>query len=508
MKGWVITVFSVLNFLLYLVVVGMWISIPEETTLNLFSTLAALAITSGLILANRTAFSTFYKSIYFKKFVSGMTSAFLIFVILGFLNYLAYKNPIVWDVTKGKTNSLTDQTVHLLKASKGEVSFRIFSLKRDFELIKTLVELYRLQKKDIQISFVDAELEPQVVSQAGVTKVPSIEVSKGTKRQIVSELSELSLTNAFVKVTRDVDPTLYFINGHGEMDIAGMDNQGGSQLANLLRANTYQIRNLNLRQTNNIPKDASALIIWGPAEGFFEVEIQTLRDYLLDGGKLMIALNPDLNSDGQVELIKLVKEFGLIMHNDLVIDKIKHANGSNGTVPVIHKFHQEHPITKGFEGSVFLPLVSSVEVDMDSSRAVDWTILGLSNHFPAAWAERSKKEIVEMNLTYTEAEDLKGPVGYMAAFDDKKRRIFVSGNSTFVTNTYRKFPKNFMLFLNSVNWISGEERLISFNNPVIEDKPIFMSKNQIGLIFYFSIIFCPLVLIIIAFVLYKRRQKL
>ena len=82
------------------------------------------------------------------------------------------------------------------------------------------------------------------------------------------------------------------------------------------------------------------------------------------------------------------------------------------------------------------------------------------------------------------------------------------GNTTFVINSYKKFPQNFVLFVNSLNWLVGEERRISFNITGIEDRPIFMSENQIGVIFFFTVVFCPLVLLLIAFVLYKRRQKL
>jgi ABC-type uncharacterized transport system involved in gliding motility auxiliary subunit len=505
MRGWLVTLFSVLNFLLYLVVIALWISIPEEVTLNLFSTITALAITSGLILTNRQTFSTFYKSLYFRICAGAVTSAFLIFVILGFVNYLAFKNVVVWDVTKTKRNSLTDQTYNVLKDIKGEVEFKIFSLKKDYELVRSLVELYRLKKNDIKISFVDAELAPQAVQEAGVTKVPSIEIKSGTKRKVVSNLNELSLTNALIKVSRSDDPTLYFSIGHGELNLNSQENEGGSHLATMLASNTFQLRPLNLRESSQIPDDAKVLVIWGPKEGFFPSEIKAIESYLEKGGRLMLALDPDVNSKGREELMALLKKYDLTMTNDLVIDRIKHANGSQGTVPVIHKFNEKHPITKEFEGTVFLPLVSSVRI---ANNNVDWTLLGWSNRFPASWGETNPQELVSMKMTYNEGQDNKGPLGYFAAYENDKTKMVVFGNSTFVINTYRKFPKNFMLYLNSMNWLAGEERLIAFNNPVIEDRPIFMSKNQIGIIFYFTVIFCPLLLAIIAFVLYKRRQKL
>ncbi len=505
MKSWLITLFGILNFLLYLVVIGLWISIPGEVTLNLFSTLAGLVLTTGLILSNRKSFAQFYKSLYFKNFAGAIVSAFLLFVILGFVNFLAYKNAVVWDVTKNKRNSLTDQTAQLLKEVEGEVQFTIFSLKKDYELIRSLAELYRLKKNDIKIGFVDAELSPQKVRESGVTKVPSLEISFGERKRVISELSELSVTNALIKITRKTDPTIYFSVGHGEIDITSNENEGGSQLAKLLKSNTYSLRQLNLRESSQIPEDANVLVVWGPKEGFFPNEINALKSFIEKGGRLMLALDPDFNSKGQVELMDLLRGYGAILSNDLVIDRIKHANGSKGTVPVIHKFDSNHPITKGFDGSVFLPLTSSVQLETEST---GWTLLGLSNQFPAAWGETNREEILAMDMTYTEGFDHKGPLGYIAAFEEENKKLLVFGNSTFVINTYRKFPKNFILFLNSLNWLAGEERLIAFNTPVIEDRPIFMNKHQIGIIFYFTVIFCPLALAIIAFVLYKRRQKL
>ncbi len=505
MGAWLISIFAFLNALLYLVVIGLWISIPEEIALNLFTTLSSLAFTTGLIISNRKTFSHFYKSLYFRNLVTALTSAFLIFIILGFINYLAYKNPVVWDITKNKSNSLTDQTYQVLERAEGEIEFTIFSLKKDYELIRTLVELYRLKRNDIRIRFVDAELAPQRVQNAGVTKVPSIEVKKGSRSQVVSELNELALTNALVKITRSEDPIVYFSTGHGELDFNSQEDAGGSHIAQLLNSNTYELKPLNLRETGTIPSDAKLLIIWGPKEGFFQNEIKALKDFLSSGGRLMLALDPDVNSKGQVELMALLKSYGLLMSNDLVIDRLKHANGSQGTVPVVHKFDPRHPITKDLKGSIFFPLVSSVRKVDDSST---WKILGESNLFPASWGETNPMELVTMKMTFNEGEDHKGPLGYFAAYEEEKSKMVVFGNSTFVQNSYRKFPKNFMLFLNSINWISGEERLIAFNNPVIEDRPIFMSKNQIGVIFYFTVIFCPLVLAITAFVLYKRRQKL
>lgn len=501
-KGWMITIFSIVNFLLYLVVVGLWISIPEETLLNLFTTIASLMITSGLILFNRETFSHFYKSQFFLKMMSSLMTAFLVFVILGFLNFLSFKNPLVWDVTKNQVNSLTDQTENVLTGIEGEVRFKIFSQKKTYPLVYALADLYRLIKPDLKISFVDAELEPQLVREANVTKVPAVEVGYKGRKFLVEDLNELNLTNALIRVTRPSDPTLYFIKGHGELDLTSFENEGGSHLVSLLRAQNYQVRFLNLREKAIIPSDAKAVLLLGSKEGFFPTEVSALKDYLMSGGRAIFALDPDFNGEGVKELKDLLLYLGVKTRNDLVIDQIKHVNGSQGSVPVVHKFHKTHPMSKDFKGDVFFPLAQSLE-SLDDS----WQAIASSNSFPAAWGETSRQEMTSMKLTFSEKEDHKGPLDYVLAKTDKTQRLLVFGNSTFISNTYKKFPKNFMFFLNGINWLVGEERLITLNSPVLEDRPIFMSQNQIGVIFYFTVIFCPLVLVIIAFFMYRRRNR-
>jgi ABC-type uncharacterized transport system involved in gliding motility auxiliary subunit len=500
-RGWVITLFCVLNFLLYLVVIGMWISIPEETKLNLFTTITSLAMTSGLLLINKEAFSSFYQSHFFKKLMSSLVSICLIFIILGFLNFLSFKNPIVWDVTKGKINSLTDQTKSVLSDIQGDVSFRIFSLKKHYQLVYALADLYRLEKKNIEISFVDAELEPQLVRKVGITKVPAIEVSYKGKTKVVSNLNELELTNALVKVSRSTEPTLYFIKGHGELDLFSYENEGASHLSSLLKAQTMEVRFLNLREKAQVPRDAKAVILLGSKEGFFPNEIKALKDYQKAGGDLIFALDPDFNGQGPTDLYDLLSDLGVQMRNDLVIDQIKHVNGSQGSVPVIHHLDPKHPITKDFKGDVFFPLVQSMELQDKG-----WQEIARSNRFPAAWGETSRKELTSMKLSFTQGEDHQGPLTYAATKEEGDSKVVVIGNSSFITNTYKKFPKNFQFFLNAISWVVEEERLITLNSPVLEDKPVFMSQNQIGVIFYFSIIFCPLVLLIMAFLFYRRRN--
>jgi ABC-type uncharacterized transport system involved in gliding motility auxiliary subunit len=506
-KAWMVTIFSTLNGLLYLVVLGMWISMPEEWMLNSLTTIACLMITVGVILFNREYFKTFYTSRYFKSLVNALISCFLLFVVLGFSNFLSYKNAFYWDITSQKRNSLTQQSLGVLNSLDKELKILCFSAKSHIPVIRRLLDLYRFSHSKISYEFIDAELRPDLVKKHGITRIPALALMYAGKKELVGQFNELALTNGIIKVSKERDSTIYYLAGHGELNLVSSENDGGMALHEFLKNQSFQIQLLELVEKDRVPKDAGALIIWGPRSGLFPGELEKIRSYLKNGGKVLLALDPNPNEKEPHELRKLLREFGIGLGNNFVIDRIKHIKGSNGTVPIIHKFNPIHDASKMAKSPVFLPLASSLEIDQEHEKGSNSTIIAQSSAYPAAWAENSMAEFLDSKMVFKSGEDEKGPNGLALVYEKEQSRMAVVGNSTFVINSYRKFPNNYMFFSNLLSWVVGEDRLISFDSPQVEDKPLFISGNQKGVIFYFSVIFAPLVLFLVAFVLYKRRAR-
>ena len=502
--------FYSLVFTLYLIVIALWIVIPEHVTLNVSILVTALIMTVLLIIYDRERFHTLYSSLWFKKFTSALTGAFLIFCILGLVNYLAFKHPFLWDFTREKKNSLTKQSVNVLFSLKSELVFHVFARKGEAPVIVALLDLYRLEKNDTKIKVVDVELRPDLVQKYGV-KNPRTIVIEYNKRHfnVNGEMSELAITNAIIHVSRDKNPLIYYSTNHGEHSLAGKEKEGLSGLADFLEKSYFDIKEVNLAVLSSIPAYVNALVIWGPKSRFLENELNLIGNFLKKGGKLMVALNPDLNKDQTPALRSLLNRFGVQIHNDLVVDTKEHINGSNGTVPLV-KTYSSHPITKNFKGSLFFPLTSSVE---KSSLEVKGSFIPLAftSSYPASWAEKTAREILQGKLRYHDKKDVKGPVSLAAVWqkqndNGKKTRIMAFGNSTFVSNAYSGFGGHLTFFYNGVSWLVDEERLISFNLPAFKDDPVFISATEIGIVFYFSVIFTPLILFSLALYSYKKRR--
>lgn len=507
-NSWYKSLFIVANGIIYLVAIALWIALPEVLALNLPVTGAALLSTMILLLVYKKDFYEFYTSGFFKGFSKSLVSVLLVFGILGFANYLGFKHPVQWDLTANQKNSLTDQTQRVLKSMGEGLKFTIFSTKKEHNSILALINLYRLEKSDAQIVYVDIEVRPELVTKYGIEKSGTVLIDYDDKSQKVTTLSELKLTNALIRVSRDKDPVIFYSTGHDEMSLTNKENEGGSYLKELLRRGSYDVRPVNLSSYSELPNFVSALMIWGPRQGFHKSELAIIENYLKRGGRLMVALDPNVDNDKVEDLRDLLSKWGVKIQNNLVVDKLKHINGSNGSVPMMDKYNVDHPITKEFKGQVFFPLVSSIQkVDGKEGKL---SFLAQTSPFPASWGEMSLDEFITGAIIYNQEKDMKGPLGLMAAWEGAgtAARMILSGNSTFVINTYQKFSKNYSLFINSLSWLVDEDRLISFNLPVVRDEPVFISSPQLGIIFYFSVLFVPLAMIIMAIVIYRRRIRL
>ena len=238
-------------------------------------------------------------------------------------------------------------------------------------------------------------------------------------------------------------------------------------------------------------------------------EVEILKRFYNRGGGLIVALDPDLNNKNFANLESFLQSKGLVYHHNLIYDRKNFVNGSKGAVPIASSFDPQHILTKEFKGQVFFPLVSSVGISNEvqkNSTDVEFRELLLTSDAPDSWGETDRNEISKEEVFYTDGKDRKGPLALVVSAESKKNRVLFFGNSTFAMNNYIKFSSNMTFFLNSLSWVVGEDRLVSFNLPIVQSEQIFISDNQLGVVFYFSVIFAPLILIILSITIYRRRR--
>jgi ABC-type uncharacterized transport system involved in gliding motility auxiliary subunit len=394
----------------------------------------------------------------------------------------------------------------------------------------------------VSVEAVDQEAQParaakyQTSTEAGIP-FGTIVIDAGDKVERVSSATEQDVTNAIIKVIKDEKKKIYFVEGHGEKDPDESSATGVSLIKAKLEDSNYEVETFHpleaMREGRiQLPEDATAFVIAGPQQDYLPAEIETLRSYLQGGGKAVFLIDPD-NQGAKPNLVALMKDFGIELGNNVVIDVsgVGQLFGFGPEVPLVTTYGS-HPITEKFSNvpSVY-PFVRTAEPTDSPAEGV--TVTSLASSSDNSWAEQDLDELAEGQVRPDDDEEA-GPLTLAATLtieveepaesadegdagesdpappatgdpsgDDEEEtkqvqgRAVLVGDSDFIVNSLAGAPvANLNLFLNMVNWIAEDEDLISIRPREPEDRRLFMNQQQQSNVFYLSVFIIPALVLI------------
>ena len=271
--------------------------------------------------------------------------------------------------------------------------------------------------------------------------------------------------------------TVYFTQGHREFPIDGSET-GFMQAANALQEQGYTVEPLDLAATGSVPENASLVVVAGPAEEFFDAEVQALQEYLNNGGSLMLLIDPRTSP----RLGSLLDDWGVTLDDRIVLDTSGTGQlvGLGPATPLVTDY-PDHPITSDFGGGrSFFPLVRPVNVE-EVPNVTATTILESNPQSRAeAVTEAGELEFDQEAAPtgpYPLGVALSRPVQGAAAETEnpdappQEARMVVIGNSTFATDGLFDQQLNGDVFLNAVNWLGQQNDCRPVHSPQGSDQP-------------------------------------
>ena len=415
----------------------------------------------------------------------GANSALVILaavVIFGFVNFLGFRHHKKFDLTAEKLYSLSDQTIKVMSELQKEV--QVSYLSQTDEPVANLIEQYRYYNKRITYQRVDLQARPELEGQFRGMRPGETRVSTGNRAEKLTSVDEQTLTSAIMKVTREQAKTVYFVEGHGEHELTGGGAEGYQSVDNKLKGDNYATKPLNLVATNKIPDDCAVLVLAGPKKTLLAPEATMIKNYLNDGGKVLLALDPDADP----ELSDLVKDWNIEVRQDTVLDTsgIGRAFGTGPGVPMATQYGA-HPITKDFgrTARTFFPLARSLKGESKGEITVTNLLMTSEASFGETDLKGDKAE-------FTEGKDTKGPLTLGVAASKKvgakEARLVVFGDSDFATTPYQRQSANGDLFVNAVNWLAQEEDLISIRPKSQTNRDVQLSAIEQNILFWLTLI--------------------
>jgi len=464
----------------------------------------------------------------------------LVLTILFVINSFFARHHHRFDFTETKLHSLSDQSVQLLKNLKNDINIKSFFLEGNFNRAKmeNLLKIYNYHSKNIKYEFIDPDKNPGMVKRYDITEDGTTIFESGDKESRITSTSEEDMTNAIVKVSREKKKVIYFLEGHGEASIEVSEERGYSIAKEELEKLAYEVKKLTLALSDTFPKDCSLLVIGGAEKDLLPNELETIRNYISKGGKVFFMVDPE-NAPG---FKSFLSEYGIKLEDDLIVDTVSRLMGGDYFMPVVSEY-ELHDITKKFRYATFFPFTRSVNTAEEKPEGISVSILAKTS--PNSWSER---QLTEREVTFNKDKDVAGPVSIAAVLTVKQKeeaaedkpveviekdttpaegkrkeekeeggkeskvkpeaRLAVFGDSDFATNRYYNLSGNGNFFLNTVNWLTEEADLISIQLKTSSPRTIHLSATQGRVLFFVSVIFLPLVVLVTGISVWVRRRSL
>jgi len=507
---------------------------PHIKTLALVLGAAGIAALAFYIILNIASLKEGFKR---RSFIYSSNMLLVVVLVLGIVvifNYFFAKYHHRFDFTEAKTHSLSDQSIQVLKNLKNDVYIKSFFLEGNYSKnrMEELLQNYAYHSKRIKFEFIDPDKNTGLVKRYDVTTDGTTILESGDKESRITTTSEEDLTNAIVKVSREKKKVIYFLEGHGEATTDDTEARGYSQAKQELEKLAYEVKTLTLALEDNFPEDCSILVIPGARKDLLPNEVETIRNFIRNGGRVFFMVDPETIPG----MKSFLAEFGIQLEDDLVVDRRSRLMGADPFMPIVTSY-ESHPITRNFDFATFYPYARSVNETEEKPEGISTTILAKTS--ANSWSER---QLADQEVTYDRDKDVAGPVSLAAVVtvqprEEEKRqpaeaeeepaaeekeakpeeteekpeqegRVAVFGDSDFATNRYYYIFGNGNLFLNTVNWLAEEADLISIQARTASPRLIQLTATQGRILFFVSVIILPLIVFIVGISVWVRRRSL
>ncbi len=411
-----------------------------------------------------------------------------------------------WDLTPDKKFTLSPQTIKILKGLDRDVTIYDFDRQAgsQSQTMRDLLDNYGAQTRRLTVRYVDPVRDPALARELEVRSEGTVIVASGPRHFQAQATDEEGITNALIRLLKG-EKTIYFIQGHGERNLDGSQGSDFSDIKTALGTENYQVKTLVLLQKNEIPADATMVVVAGPQKDYLPPEIETLRTFVDGGGRALLMLDPGRELPN---LAKLLEEWNVTVRNDLVVDMnpVAQLFGTSPTMPLIVKYG-ENPIVDPLKRTATLfPLTRSLLIGKEyKTGVVDDSLCETTNESFGVADFNPKME----KVSFRPDKDYKGPLTVAVAgtlnlhgptepggAKKPEGRFVATGTSLVAANSYLAFQGNRDLVMNMVNWLSAEEDLISVRPKPAENQHLDLNQQQMRRIFFLGVLGIPLLIVV------------
>jgi ABC-type uncharacterized transport system involved in gliding motility auxiliary subunit len=453
----------------------------------------------------------------FQLFMQNSMFVLLFLALVGLIGYITRDYHVSHDITQSNRNTLTQGSINILNQMKGPVNITVFVSKDDEyrKIINDFISRYQRSKRDISFTFVNPAEQPKMAQDAGIKSEGELVVEyEKHSEHLIPPYVEQDMTNLLVRLSRTNQRAIMYLDGHGERSLIGIKNHDLGEFGKQLEKKGFKFANPNLTVAQEVPNNGAMLVIASPLVDVSDIEVRKIKTYLESGGNLFWLLD-DQNLHG---LQPIADYLGLELTPGMVVDPASARYGADSNVAFNNQYG-EHAITKNFMLRTLFPEARKIEAHGSDENG--WQVSHLIDVAPNGWlkttpAAAKTPEKNDKKISFNAKTDIPGPINIAVALErkygKKGQRVVVVGSGSFLANTFIGNGGNLDLGVNMINWLSGDDNLITIEPKPLKDVNIIIPSTTGGfvtawLIFNGFQYFLPLLLLISGIVIWLRRRK-
>ena len=418
----------------------------------------------------------------------------LVLGVIGFVEALSYRHNSRFDLTENSGNSLSPQTIQLLKGLKTDVNAVAF-----FRTTSPASAWPRTCSSSTGATpaasspgrVVDPDREPELARRYGVESYGTIVLETKERSEKVTDADEEKLTNGLVKLTREGKRVVYVVQGHGEHELTNTERPGFSEAKTAMERANYEVKPLVLARDGKIPEDASVIVLPGPRTDLLAARAGRPRHLRRQGRQALAMADPVILAAHRDPLKALLQQYGFTLGDNLIVEPnpIGRLFGIGPEVPIVQQY-EPHPITRDMAGiTTLFPLTRSVARGQDAARGDERAAARQDQ--PPELGARPIRDALQQGEAKPDPGTRAGPLPVAAVATKDKARIVVYGTSNLAANQFINLQGNRDFFLNTVSWLAEEEDQISIRPKDDPQTPVFLTSQQAQAVFLLPVVVLP-----------------
>ncbi len=425
------------------------------------------------------------------------------------------------DMSSSQLYSVTSDTKVVLNSLDKDVTiYWIVQADSEDSIISNLLSKYESLSEHITVTKINPDVYPTFTQQYTdeTASNNSLIVASGDKSRYIDYYDiylvesngysysysdfdgEGQITSAIDYVVSEELPKMYVLEGHGEPDLP-------DTFAGQIEKENIETESLSLVSTGEVPEDASCVLIYAPESDISESELDVLREYISNGGKLMV-VSGAVEAGTLTTLTTLLKDYGIEPVEGFVLETDSSYYGSyygmglpylllpnmtsnDITDPLIEeRYYVNMPIAQGLDVSNANTGVTALLISSDTSF--------------------SKTDGYNFETYDMEEDDTPGSFALAVTVEtDGDGEMIWFSSSLFLEESYNSFSSgaNVNIAMNALSELIGEREALAIRSKSLGYTYLSIDSASSSLLEFIMIAAVPILFLGIGIVVVLMRRR-